>query len=83
MEEYDAMVVTKVGMMDEGESVHVVESVACKDEVESKMKKQQMGSLYSCKFNSGSFGIEWEDTRKVIEEVFKGSDTVMRIISPS
>ena len=43
----------------------------------------KLGSLYACKFNSGSFGVEWEDTRALIDEVFEGSERVMRVVSPS
>ena len=47
------------------------------------MPDAKLGPLYACKFNSGSFGVEWRDTRALIEEAFEGSDRVMRIISPS
>jgi ADP-ribose 1''-phosphate phosphatase len=41
----------------------------------------QLGSLYACKFNSGSFGVEWKDTRAVIEEVLDGSNKTLHVIS--
>lgn len=42
----------------------------------------ELGPLYACKFNSGSFRVEWKDTRALIEAVFDGSNRVMRVISP-
>jgi ADP-ribose 1''-phosphate phosphatase len=42
----------------------------------------ELGPLYACKFNSGSFGVEWKDTRALIEVVFDGSNRVMHVISP-
>jgi hypothetical protein len=41
----------------------------------------ELGPLYACKFNSGSFGVEWKDTRALIEAGFEGSDRVMHIVS--
>jgi len=54
---------------------------------EDREKKQvrlnvELGPLYACKFNSGSFGVEWKDTRGLIEAVFDGSNRVMHVISP-
>jgi ADP-ribose 1''-phosphate phosphatase len=42
----------------------------------------ELGPLYACKFNSGSFGVEWKDTRALIEAVFDGSNRVMHVVSP-
>ena len=42
---------------------------------------EELGELQACQFNSGSFGVEWEDTRKAIEEVFEGSSRVMHVVS--
>jgi ADP-ribose 1''-phosphate phosphatase len=42
----------------------------------------ELGPLYACKFNSGSFGVEWKDTRALIEAVFEGSNRVMHVVSP-
>ena len=42
----------------------------------------ELGPLYACKFNSGNFGVEWKDTRALIEAVFDGSNRVMHVISP-
>jgi ADP-ribose 1''-phosphate phosphatase len=42
----------------------------------------ELGPLYACKFNSGSFGVKWEDTRALIEAAFDGSNRVMHVISP-
>ena len=42
----------------------------------------ELGPLYACKFNSGSFGVEWTDTKALIEAVFDGSNRVMHVVSP-
>ena len=41
---------------------------------------EELGELHACQFNSGSFGVEWEDTRKAIEEVFEGSSRAMHVV---
>lgn len=41
-----------------------------------------LGPLYACKFNSGSFDVKWKDTRALIEEVFEGSSKAMYVVSP-
>ena len=41
-----------------------------------------LGTLFACKFNSGSFGVDWKDTRALIEEAFDGSSRAMHIVSP-
>lgn len=50
--------------------------VKCDVEVDT-----QLGPLYACKFNSGSFGVEWKDTKAVIEEVLHGSNKAIHVIS--
>lgn len=30
------------------------------------------GEIWACKFNSGAFGVAWEDTKGVLEEEFHG-----------
>jgi ADP-ribose 1''-phosphate phosphatase len=55
------------------------------DEAREKMRVRldvELGPLYACKFNSGSFGVEWKDTRALIEAVFDGSNRVMHVVSP-
>ena len=42
---------------------------------------EELGELHACQFNSGSFGVEWEDTRKAIEEIFEGSSRVMHVVN--
>lgn len=42
----------------------------------------ELWPLYACKFNSGSFGVEWTDTKALIEAVFDGSNRVMHVVSP-
>jgi hypothetical protein len=42
----------------------------------------ELGPLYACKFNSGSFGVEWTDTKALIEAIFDGSNRVMHVVSP-
>lgn len=42
----------------------------------------ELGPLYACKFNSGSFGVEWTDTKALIEAAFDGSNRVMHVVSP-
>jgi hypothetical protein len=42
----------------------------------------ELRPLYACKFNSGSFGVEWTDTKALIEAVFDGSNRVMHVVSP-
>jgi hypothetical protein len=51
------------------------------DMVESRLDTN-LGPLYACKFNSGSFGVEWKHTRVLIEEVFDGSSRAMHVVSP-
>lgn len=38
------------------------------------------GLLYACKFNSGSFGVDWEDTKALIGEAFDGSSRAIHVI---
>lgn len=40
-----------------------------------------LGPLYACKFNSGSFGVEWNDTRVLIEDAFDGSSRTIHVVS--
>lgn len=42
-----------------------------------------VNQLWACKFNSGFFGVAWEATVKVIEEVFHGWDGEMKVVSPN
>ena len=57
--------------------------VADKDTYKAeKGLRVNLGPLYACKFNSGSFGVDWKDTRTLIEEAFDGSARTMHVISP-
>lgn len=40
------------------------------------------GELWSCKFNSGLFAVDWEDTRKVLEEELEVWGKTVRVVSP-
>ena len=86
MEEYDGDNGTKGGEVGEGageqETSDKGEEVGSKIKAGQNAAQQHMRPLFSCKFNSGSFGVEWEDTRKVIEEVFEGSARVVHVFSP-
>jgi hypothetical protein len=48
------------------------------DKAECKLSAK-LGPLYACKFNSGSFGVEWKDTRVLIEEAFDGSRRTIHV----
>lgn len=41
------------------------------------------GELWSCKFNSGLFAVEWADTKRVLEEELNGLGENVRVVSPS
>lgn len=38
--------------------------------------------LWSCRFNSGLFAVEWADTKKVLEEELKGLGKSVQVVSP-
>lgn len=40
-----------------------------------------VNELWACKFNSGSFGVKWETTVKVIEGVFRGWEGQITVVS--
>jgi len=42
---------------------------------EIKQGENKPGEVWACKFNSASFGVPWERSRKVVEEV--GLDMVV------
>lgn len=48
----------------------------------SKVQEHGPGELWSCKFNSGLFAVDWADTRKVMEEELKGLGKTVRVVSP-
>jgi ADP-ribose 1''-phosphate phosphatase len=49
---------------------------------ERAVEQNVLGELWSCKFNSGLFAVEWADTRKVLEEL-KGFGKTVRVMSPA
>ncbi|OKL58438.1 ADP-ribose 1''-phosphate phosphatase [Talaromyces atroroseus] len=38
------------------------------------------GQLYSCRFNSGLFGVEWEDSKRVLERELQGMEGVEEVV---
>lgn len=38
------------------------------------------GEIWSCKFNSGAFGVDWEETKKILESEFYGFDRPFTIV---
>jgi hypothetical protein len=38
------------------------------------------GEIWSCKFNSGAFGVDWEDTKTILESEFYGFDRPFTIV---
>ena len=47
------------------------------------MSKDGPRELWSCKFNSGLFAVEWEHTGKVLEEELKSLGKTVRVVSPA
>jgi ADP-ribose 1''-phosphate phosphatase len=45
--------------------------------------KKEVGELWSCKFNSGLFAVEWADTRRVLEAELRGLGNIVQVISPA
>jgi hypothetical protein len=45
--------------------------------------KEEVGELWSCKFNSGLFAVQWADTRRVLEEEVKSLGKIVRVVSPA
>jgi len=41
------------------------------------------GALWACKFNSGAFGVDWEDTLEIIESEFRGFDQSLTVVTRS
>jgi hypothetical protein len=39
--------------------------------------------LWSCRFNSGLFAVDWEDTRRIVEEEMKSLGKTIHVISPA
>ena len=54
----------------------------CQQESNAGKPRPDPKELWACKFNSGSFGVKWEKTVKVIEEVFEGWDGKMKVACP-
>jgi ADP-ribose 1''-phosphate phosphatase len=44
--------------------------------------KQEVGELWSCKFNSGLFAVEWADTREMLEAGLRSLGKIVRVVSP-
>lgn len=41
------------------------------------------GDLWACKFNSGAFGVDWEETMEIIESEFQGFDRPLTVVARS
>ena len=55
-----------------------------RDQVEklrTQSKDRNPGRLYACRFNSGKFGVPWEDSRELVEQVFEDSGETITIVS--
>lgn len=56
-----------------------VETVSRKKvDTDKDEKLEEMGGLYGCRFNAGLFGVEWERTKQVLENV----GLIMTIVTP-
>ena len=44
--------------------------------------KEEVSELWSCKFNSGLFGVEWADTREALEAGLRSLGKIVRVASP-
>lgn len=51
------------------------------NEDKEEVGKKRPGELWSCKFNSGLFAVQWADTRKVLEEELKSLGETIRVVS--
>ena len=38
------------------------------------------GEIWSCKFNSGAFGVDWEDTKVILNEIFEGYERPFTVV---
>lgn len=41
------------------------------------------GEIWSCKFNSGAFGVKWEETKMILEEEFFGLGQTFKVVEKS
>ncbi|KEF57015.1 uncharacterized protein A1O9_07205 [Exophiala aquamarina CBS 119918] len=39
------------------------------------------GDLWTCKFNSGAFGVDWEETLEIVESEFEGFDQPLTVVA--
>ena len=44
---------------------------------------QKPGEIWSCKFNSGAFGVDWQETLEVLEEEFAGFERPWTVVEKS
>ena len=50
---------------------------------EEQEREDRPGELWSCKFNSGLFAVDWADSKKVLEEELKSLGRTVRVVSPA
>jgi ADP-ribose 1''-phosphate phosphatase len=78
---------TKKSLVDLKEQLLERQHEGEKDEADTKAKrlgsKELPGELWSCRFNSGLFAVDWADTRKVLEEELKSVGKAVRVVSPA
>lgn len=41
------------------------------------------GEIWSCKFNSGAFGVDWKETKTILEEEFFGFGQTFTVVEKS
>lgn len=78
---YVACLFTSYGFGSRGlappEDILVYTRLAVRDllrQVRDLREQGETGKVYMCKFNSGLFRVDWEDTREVVERVAKEMD---------
>lgn len=52
-------------------TVHAVRDMA-RQLVELRAKDDDIAQIYSCRFNSGLFRVDWKDSKAVLEEEWSG-----------
>lgn len=50
---------------------------------QNAMRKDGPGDLWSCKFNSGLFAVDWKDTKKVLEKELGSLGKTIQVVSPA
>jgi ADP-ribose 1''-phosphate phosphatase len=79
---------TRKSLVDLKEQLLKLENKAEKGDDDESLKTKttvhgdKPGELWSCKFNSGLFAVDWADTRKVLEDEFKSLEKPVRVVSP-